>query len=434
MQPNLTLAPVFDKLAPSSTLEVNETVNKLWSQGKTVFHMGFGESRFDVHPKLKQALIDHADKKSYPAARGLPELTQAVARYYSHKLNLDYASEQVIIGPGSKALIYSLQAVLDADVFLPTPSWVSYGPQAQLLGRQYHYIPSRPELGYKLEISELDKLVAASSNPCKLLILNSPNNPTGQVLCEADLIELADYCRSRNIWVLSDEIYFEVCHGNTPHKSIASFYPEGTFVLGGLSKHLSIGGWRLGVGLVPNTALGKQVLNKLTVMASELWSGVSAPIQYAAIKAYSMDPEIEQYVDDCCAIHGIRTRFIADALSDMGLMCTEPEGAFYITVNFDRYRTALLRLGIENSSQLCKYLLNEYSIATLAGSDFGIPEKTQSLRLSTSYLDIETEFDAQRLLSLYRSRLSVKTFMSEEHHPSTHGALNAFKCFVESLK
>jgi len=94
--------------------------------------MGFGESRFDVHPRLQESLARHANKKSYLPARGLPELIDAVAGYYSQKLSINFDSSQVLIGPGSKALIYGLQMVLDADVFLPGPSWVSYGPQAQL--------------------------------------------------------------------------------------------------------------------------------------------------------------------------------------------------------------------------------------------------------------------------------------------------------------
>ena len=127
--------------------------------------------------------------------------------------------------------------VMDTDIFLPTPSWVSYGPQAQLLNNQFNYIPSRVEDNYCLDINALDVLVKASDNPCKMLIINSPNNPSGEVMTDSFLRELADYCRSNGIWVLSDEIYFQVCHGDIEHVSISKYYPEGTFVLGGLSKH-----------------------------------------------------------------------------------------------------------------------------------------------------------------------------------------------------
>lgn len=434
MKPYLEFDRSFEGLEPSSTLYINETVNERWQRGETVYHMGFGESRFDVHPLIQDALTRHADKKSYLAAKGLKPLCDMVARYYSEKLDSKFSSHQVIVGPGSKALIYGLQMVLNADLFLPTPSWVSYAPQAKLLGRQFHYIASKPEDNYELTIEALDQRVKQSSNPCKLLVINSPNNPTGQILTENKLKEIASYCKDNGIWVLSDEIYFEVTHGQGAHHSISKYYPEGTFVLGGLSKHLSIGGWRLGIGLLPDTPSGKEIMNKLTVLASEVWSGVASPVQYAAIEAYSQHEELEAYVTECREIHGIRTRFFNQALTNLGIQCTRPEGGFYIAPNFDQFKPGLERLGIETSADLARYLLERHAIAALPGKDFGIPEKTQTLRLSTSYLDFETEFDAQRLLGLYRQEDGVKTFMSEENHPNMHAALQAFSDFVDSIK
>ncbi len=396
--------------------------------------MGFGESRFDVHPKLVHALSEHANKKSYLPARGLPELCESVAHYYSTKLECPFEANQVIIGPGSKSIIYGLQMALDADVFLPTPSWVSYGPQATLLRRKYHYIPSQVSDDYALDINELDRLVESSDNPCKLLIINSPNNPTGQVLSDDFLRELAQYCREKGIWVLSDEIYFQVCHGDKPHVSIAKYYPEGTFVLGGLSKHLSIGGWRLGVGLMPNTEQGREIMKKLTIISSETWSGVAAPIQYAAIKAYELDADIEQYVNDCSSLHGIRTRYISQSLSTLGIHCTRTEGGFYIAPNFNDFAEGLRKAGVCTSVELAEYLLKHFSIATLPGIDFGIHEKTLSLRLSTSYLDIQRDFSAGRLLNLYRSEVDDKTLMSADNHPQINAALDAFSRFIDQVK
>lgn len=433
MTTNIELNSVFNGLKPSSTLYINETVNKLWRQGEQVFHMGFGESRFNVEDHLQQELGTHADKKSYLPARGLPELTQAVARYYSEKLEHEFDAGQVIIGPGSKSLIYGLQMILAADVFLPTPSWVSYGPQATLLGNKHFYIPSTVASNYQLDIAQLDKLVQASTNPNKLLVINSPNNPTGQVLSAEFLQQLAEYCRANNVLVLSDEIYFQVSGEAVDHVSIAKFYPEGTFVLGGLSKHFSIGGWRVGVALLPDTEFGKELMTKMVTFASETWSGVSAPIQYAAISAYSLKPEIEKYVADCRAIHGIRSRFIREALVELGIHCTRAEGAFYITVNFDGFAEGLKSKGVSSSPELATYLLDQYRIASLPGADFGIPANTLSLRLSTSYLDMENSDDSQRIFDLYKSGISSKEFMSADHHPVIHQALAAFAECVNSL-
>lgn len=433
MNNTLEFNPAFAGLKPSSTLYINEAVNRLWQNGEPAFHMGFGESRFDVHPRLQTSLAEHANKKSYLPARGLPALIESVASYYSDKLTVPFDPSQVIIGPGSKSLIYGLQMVLNADVFLPTPSWVSYAPQATLLGKRYHYIPSTVESDYKLDISALDELVRASDNPCKMLIINSPNNPSGEVVTPDFLKALAEYCRNHKIWVLSDEIYFEVCHGDTPHTSISSFYPEGTFVLGGLSKHFSIGGWRVGVGLMPDTAEGQEILKKLVVFASETWSGVSAPIQYAAIDAYQQHADVEQYVTDCRAIHGIRTRFIRDSLRGMDIRCTAGQGAFYLMPNFNHWEDALRGKGVLTSAQLAHYLLQNYNMATLPGSDFGVPENVLSLRLSTSYLDMEADNAPSEIFHLYQDGIGDKSLMSDKHHPNTHAALAAYRNLVDDL-
>lgn len=396
--------------------------------------MGFGESRFDVQPRLQEALARSTNKKSYLPAKGLPELVATVADYYSTKLDLALKPSQVLIGPGSKSLIYGLQMVLDADIFLPSPSWVSYAPQATLLGNDFHYIRSSPEDNYRLDIQVLDKLVKASNKPCKVLVINSPNNPTGEVMSDEFLQELAAYCRQNDIWVLSDEIYFEVCHGETEHVSIAKYYPEGTFILGGLSKHLSIGGWRLGVAILPDTDIGEELMRKMVILASETWSGVSAPIQYAAIEAYSLHDDVEQYVADCRAIHGIRTRFVRRRLCELGIRCSSAQGGFYIMANFDQYRAGLKRLNIEHSAELANHLLKQYRIAALPGSDFGLPNKVQSLRLSSSYLDMETEFDPQRIYNLYKNGIDDKSLMSIGNHPVIHATMNAFAQFMTTIE
>ncbi|NND00109.1 MAG: pyridoxal phosphate-dependent aminotransferase, partial [Gammaproteobacteria bacterium] len=295
------------------------------------------------------------------------------------------------------------------------------------------YVPSSAADPYQLDIGELDKLVAASDNPVRMLLINSPNNPTGQMLSPDFLQELAAYCRANRIIVLSDEIYFQVSHGEVEHVSMANYYPEGCLVLGGLSKHLSIGGWRLGVALLPDSDFGKALISKLLIFASETWSGVSAPIQYAAINAYSLEPGIEQYVKDCSAIHAIRTRFCRQYLVDIGINCSRAEGAFYIAANFDKYSAGLEKLGITTSPQLSRFLLGHYHIASLPGPDFGIPARTLTLRLSTSYLDMENANDSQRIFDLYQTGVDAEVFISAPNHPVTRAALSAFTQFLQSI-
>lgn len=135
----------------------------------------------------------------------------------------------------------------------------------------------------------------------------------------------------------------------------------------------------------------------------------------------------------CAHIHSVRSKFIQSELVKLGIRCTEPMGAFYITANFDPWADALARIGVSNSQQLAEYLLTEFSIASLSADSFGVPEKELSLRLSTSYLDFESESDSRRLIDLYTSGISDQEFMSAEHHPNTHAALRAFAECVDRL-
>ena len=424
------LDPYYHGLAPSPTLHINEIVNRLWREGRIVYHLGFGESRFPVHPKLLAALEEHGRAKSYLAAQGLFELREAVAGYYTTELGQSFSSEQVIVGPGSKALIFALQMALAADLFLPSPAWVSYEPQGHMLGKDVHYVPSRAEDNYALDLDALGALIDASNANQHLLVLTSPNNPTGMMLDDTALADIAAFCRERNVIVLSDEIYFRVSHSRD-HHSIVSHYPEGTIVMGGLSKHLSIGGWRVGVALLPDTPAGAELRKAMTAIASEVWSAVASPVQHAAIVAYSHDPDIEAYTDTCAAIHGIRTRFLRDRLMMLGIHCTPADGGFYVTANFDAFREPLAAVGVHTSADLANWLIDEFAIATLPCSAFGLPESMLSLRLASSYLDMETDADGERVLEAYRTDPS--TLMGEAQHPNFHACLAAFGRAIAQL-
>src|SRR5690606_35346133 len=198
---------------------------------------------------------------------------------------------------------------------------------------------------------------AAWGNP-QILLLNSPNNPTGQMLHCGQLEEIARYAREHELILLSDEIYGLTSYEQNTHVSIAREYPEGTVVLGGLSKHLSLGGWRLGVALVPQGEAGKWLIRAMRTIATDTWSSVTAPVQYAAIVAYSGDPDIEAYIEECTTLHAIRTRYLWRHLDEMGITCAPPEGGFYLFPNFDRWRHPLAARGIHTSDDLAAYLLD----------------------------------------------------------------------------
>ncbi len=427
-----TISAKFSTLEASATLKTNEHVDRLMASGQEVFHLAFGESRFPVHPKLLEALKDNAHQTHYLPSQGLPALRKAIARFYSNDLDLNISDSQVIVGPGSKSLIFALQMALDGELLLPTPSWVSYSPQAHMLAKPVRYVPSSLNDGYKLDIERLEKTIGESQYTTKILLINSPNNPSGCMYESSFFEQLAEVCRKHKIIVISDEIYGLVAHGEHKHISIANYYPEASIILGGISKHLSLGGWRLGCAVVPNTALGEQLMDALTTIASEIWSSPSAPIQFAACTAYDESPEILSYIEECTILHTIRTQHLYRSLSALGIRCTHPNGGFYFVASFDRWRQQLASNGVCNSDDLADHLLENYALATLSGAVFGIPGDDLSLRLASSKLDLETDAQAAALLIAYRSGMNPSALV-ERYHPRMDEAISRFSRFVQDM-
>lgn len=425
-------ASLVRELKPSPTLYINERVTEMWAEGKTVYHLGFGESRFPVHPKIQEALRANVHQKSYLAGQGLPGLRTAAAGFYSRHMDMAIAPQQIIAGPGSKSLIYALQMALDAELILPTPSWVSYAPQAHLLNKPVHMVPASPEDNYRLHLDALDDVLRHVESANKMLLITSPNNPTGQMYRPDELQALAAYCRENDVIVISDEIYGLVPHEHTEHVSIARYYPEGTVVLSGLSKHLSLGGWRLGIAILPDHEAGRRLMMAMRVVAGEIWSTPTGPVQYAGITAFGEDPELEAYIQECTRIHDIRTQYIWRHLAALGVAGARPDGAFYMFPNFDRWREALAARGVHTSTELAEHLLDEYQLAALPGTAFNTPAQDLSLRLASSYLDMETDDAAQAVLDAYRADPDPERFM-RDHHPATNEAVRRLEAFVGSL-
>lgn len=405
------------QVKPSATMAINARVSELLARNVPVFHMGFGESRFPVHPRILEALREHAMARSYLFVAGLPELRAAVAAYYRREFGLEAEASQVIVGPGSKSLLFAVMQVLRGDVLMPTPTWVSYEPQARLVGKNVTQIATRQEDDYRLTPAELQASLAAAraagQNP-RILILNTPNNPTGVMYPPDLLAELAELARREQLLVISDEIYAQTAYGEIPHTSIARFYPEGTVVTGGLSKHLSLGGWRIGVAVLPPGPGGAQLMQAVSVVAGAIWTTVAAPLQYAAIVAYGDDPDIAAYIKTCAAIHGCVTRYLHRMLAEVGLNCPQPTGGFYLYPSFDPWRATLRqRHQVTSAVELAELLLNEEHIATLPGSDFGARPEDLTLRLSTSYLYALNDQDAESLLAIYRETADVDEFLQQ---------------------
>jgi aspartate/methionine/tyrosine aminotransferase len=423
-------------LRVSATLVINERVNEMWKEGKNVYQLGFGESRFPVHPEIAEALHANVHRRSYLPAQGIPELREAIAQFYQRKFQMDVSPERVMIGPGSKALIYTALRTLGEEVILPQPTWVSYGPQAYLLAKPITYVPTSPEDDYQVEIEVLQRKIEESEqtwgNP-EVLVLTSPTNPTGTMMTPERAQELADFAREEELMIISDEIYGLIAHGRIPHVSISQYYPEGTVVMGGLSKHLSLGGWRFGLAILPPGRPGEALRRAMQTVANHIWSCVAAPVQYAALVAYSDDPNVDAYVEQCTRIHGIRTRYLYDTLVELEISCVKPTGGFYVFPSFKKWREPLARRGVHTDEELAMFLLEHYELATLPGSAFGCPSKDLCLRVSSSYLDAGTDEQAENLLKVFQKDPHPERFI-ENHHPRLRQVATRLAEFVTDLK
>lgn len=419
----------------SATLTINDRVKEIWAAGENVFHLAFGESRFPVHPKIVEALCANAQKRSYLPAAGIPELRKAVAGHYRRLYGLDVEPDQVVTGPGSKSLLFATLQCLGEEIIIPQPSWVTYAPQVHLLGKPITWVPTHPEDRYLVHTGVLQEALQAShhdmGNP-EVLILNNPGNPTGTMRSPDQVRHLAEFCRETDLMVISDEIYARTVFSNIPFVSFGKYYPEGTIVMGGLSKDLSLGGWRVGVAITPPTKAGRALAQALTNIATNVWSCVAAPVQHAALVAYSGDPEIEDYVSLCSRMHAIRTRYLYDLMVKLGVQCVEPAGAFYIFPSFGEWKDALHARGITSDRKLALYLLEKYEIATLPGSAFNAVREF-CLRISSSFIDLATDEKAERLVEAFKEDPDPERFI-RNHHPRLQKVAERLGEFVEELK
>jgi aspartate/methionine/tyrosine aminotransferase len=385
----LRLSPRAQALPTSATLAINEAVAQRRSAGRETVHLGFGEAPFPLHPALKSALAGAASRTSYAPVQGLPALREAIAGYLTRTRGVAYRAENIVVGPGSKPLLYALFQVLDGDLLLPVPSWVSYAPMARLAGKRVIATPTTPDDRLRLTPDALSAaLIRARRDGAdpRLLLVNSPSNPTGGMFDLADVEAIADWARDAGVTLISDEIYAELAHGWRAHISPARCYPEASIVTGGLSKAFSAGGWRLGYAALPATSAGEAAMAALRALASEVWSAAATPLQEAALAAFLPDAEIEDYVRRSARVHAYVTGRLHDALTRLGVPCPRPAGGFYLYPDFSPWRAALQRRGVTTSTELARHLLDVFDIATLPGSAFNEAPDALRLRLATSLL------------------------------------------------
>ncbi len=444
ISPLLRVSSGPQSLTPSATLLMNERVAQKSLAGETILDLGFGEASFPLHPFLKAALREAASRTRYAPVLGLPALRQAIAQYLVKTRGITASSDHIVVGPGSKALLYALLQVLEGDLLLPVPSWVSYAPQARLAGKRIIAVPTDPHDHHRLIPHMLSEALARAQRDGatpRLLLVNSPNNPTGGMLDRGDMEALAAWAREAQVTLISDEIYAELAHGWCEHVSPARFYPEGCIVTGGLSKAFSAGGWRLGYVAIPQSEEGSQLLAALRAFASEVWSAVATPIQEAALVAFTPGTEVTGYVQHAARLHEYVTTRLYRTLKKLGVPCPRPAGAFYLYPDFSPWRSKLLAQGIKTSQELASYLLETWGMATLPASVFGEPPEALRLRLSTSRLyetNKESPEEQEEFLWQLLEQAGVAPSSGQEHWdtsllPAVNEAEARFAAWVDSL-
>ena len=401
------------QLKPSATLAINEESNKLKKSGKKVYKFGFGQSPFPIPEPIVLELKNNSNKNFYLQMQGLEELRSAIANDLNKTNNNNFKKENIIVGPGTKELMFLTQIAFEGEILLPAPSWVSYQPQAIIAKNKVHWIQTTSNSNWFPTAEKLEEKIKSIKNKNLLLLINSPNNPSGTV-CK-NLEEIVDVAKKYKLIILSDEIYSRLTF-NDQYKSISSIYPERTIVSSGLSKWCGAGGWRLGFFAIPDQLA--ELKNSLKILCSESFTSVSGPVQYAAVKAYKDDHS--DYLMKVKKILSFVANYAYENLKSNAINVLQPEGGFYLFPEFTSAK-------FSSSSEMCKDILNKTGVALLPGSDFGLPSNKMIARLSY------TDFDGANFLKGVLGSKKLDDADLKKYAPNIVDGILALKDWSNSL-
>lgn len=355
----MRIAERMSRLGTETAFEVLAAARLLETQGRDIVHLEIGEPDFPTPDFIIEAAhrAMQEGQTHYGPAAGLPDLREAIAEHVSRTRQVEVSPEQVVVTPGAKPIIfYSVLALIEKgdEVIIPDPGFPIYESVVRFVEGVPVMVPLRERLGFRWD---LDELRAAVTPRTRMIILNSPHNPTGAVLTEEDLHGIADLALRHDLIVLADEIYSEILYEGT-HKSILSIpgMAERTILLDGFSKTFAMTGWRLGYGVMPVELAPhviRLIINSVSCTATfTQWAGLAA--------LRGPRDEVHQMVE----AFRKRRDFIVDGLNRIeGITCHQPQGAFYVFPNVQA-------LGLR-SGALATKLLREYGVAVLSGTAFG---------------------------------------------------------------
>ena len=361
-------------IKPSSTLSITEKAGVLRGEGKDVISFSVGEPDFDTPDHIKKAAIDAINEgfTKYTPAAGTVELRKAVAKKLKEDNGLDYDYTQIVISNGAKhSLVNALMAIVNPgdEVIIPAPFWLSYAEMVRIAGGTPVIAYTKAENNFELSREILE---SAYTDKTKAVIVTTPSNPTGMVLTEKCLREIADFAVEKDIIVIADEIYEKLIYSkDKKHISIASFGKEiyeRTITVNGVSKSYAMTGWRIGY-----TASSKQIAKLMSSMQSHMTSNPNSIAQMAALAAIEGPQDC---VEDMREKFEERRDYIYDKVAKMPYLKTlKPEGAFYLFVDLSgTYGKKYNDIVLESAAQIGALLLDEELIAVVPCADFGMPD------------------------------------------------------------
>ena len=325
------------EIAPSLTLEITAKAKKLKSEGVSIIGFGAGEPDFNT----PQYVIDAAKRAldigftKYTPAAGMPELKKAICEKFLKDNGLSYEPSRIVVSTGAKSsLFHAICAMIDEgdEAILPSPYWLTYPELVKLAGGKTVFVKTSANNGYKMTAKELE---ASVTDKTKLLILNSPNNPTGAVYTKEELTAIARVCEEKKIYVISDEIYEKLVYGGEKHISIASlseYMKEHTVVINGMSKSYSMTGWRIGYLAAP-----QDIAKAVSSMQSHTTSNACSIAQYASVAALTSE-ESDYFIEKMQKTFDERRKYMVKTLQETkGVVLPEPKGAFYVFADVSSY-------------------------------------------------------------------------------------------------
>ncbi len=367
---NIKLASRVRRIKPSPTLAVTAKANQLKLEGVDVINLAAGEPDFDTPDHIKQAAIDaiQSGKTKYTPVAGTNSLKTAIISKFERDNGLSYSLNEILVSNGGKQSFYNLcQAVLDQgdEVIIPAPYWVSYPDMVLLADGLPVFITADQSQSFKINAKQLTSKITSKT---KLLVLNSPSNPTGASYNEDELKSLADVLvKNPQIWVATDDMYEHILFGKQKFCNILSVCPElksRTLVLNGVSKAYSMTGWRIGYAAGPT-----EVIDAMKNIQSQSTSNPCSISQAAAEAALSSDQEC---VSAMSAAFEERCEFVVNELNSInGISCIMSQGTFYCFANIEEAIDQTS--GVENDVEFATYLLTKCGIAVVPGTAFGLP-------------------------------------------------------------